>query len=324
MLKTWNAYVEKWRKPGRNRGLGFTKGFPNYPEPFTMKVPFFLGCSPAPCTARIEQQLPRWQAVLLGRLRTGCIPLNAHLYKINLAESPECECLEGPQTVEHILIHCPHLGDQRCALRSELGHLDLKLMLSAADDARVTVTWFAMNAPAMRHQYTAVLGDKSLVRERKSERPGEVAPSEPPSLHHRSGPWISVPHGRLDNPTHCLDAHLVRDDQELRGVVERCLLPPALDIVEAADDIPLDGITCSKALQIELEQLQFGVVVWIYQVVGACVFVEWFWISVEILLEVVVMSKNRQTPCEDPSLYRALMTHLMKVYEGFASGVEVE
>ncbi|OSD02297.1 hypothetical protein PYCCODRAFT_1356049, partial [Trametes coccinea BRFM310] len=52
--------------------------------------------------------LPRRHANLLLQLRTGHIPLQAHLARISKAPSPLCPtCQEEPETVAHYLLRCP-------------------------------------------------------------------------------------------------------------------------------------------------------------------------------------------------------------------------
>lgn len=89
--------------------------------------------------ARLDRTLPsrsymrtissmnRKQAAILTQLRTGHIPLNHHLFRINRAESPVCpHCANlTVETVEHFLTRCPHYSRERFT------HLTLQLKRKA-------------------------------------------------------------------------------------------------------------------------------------------------------------------------------------------------
>ena len=55
---------------------------------------------------------------ILIQLRTGKIGLHHYLHKIQKADSPECECGQGYQTVSHVIEECPLFQIQR---KKELG-----------------------------------------------------------------------------------------------------------------------------------------------------------------------------------------------------------
>ena len=50
---------------------------------------------------------------IIFRLRTGHCRLRAHLYRINISDTPDCQCGTAQQTPEHILQECPLLTQQR-------------------------------------------------------------------------------------------------------------------------------------------------------------------------------------------------------------------
>lgn len=49
---------------------------------------------------------PRRDEVMVNRLRLDACKLNAHLHKINLKDSPNCEICHLPETTEHLLFDC--------------------------------------------------------------------------------------------------------------------------------------------------------------------------------------------------------------------------
>ena len=60
------------------------------------------------------KELNRNQISVLTQLRTGHIPLNGHLYRINRAETPSCaHCPNQTEDVNHLLFHCNKYATQR-------------------------------------------------------------------------------------------------------------------------------------------------------------------------------------------------------------------
>ncbi|KZT69357.1 hypothetical protein DAEQUDRAFT_644867, partial [Daedalea quercina L-15889] len=58
----------------------------------------------------------------LIQLRTGHVPLRAHLHTIQKADSPRCPTCDHPkETVHHFLLDCPTYGLHRARLAFRLG-----------------------------------------------------------------------------------------------------------------------------------------------------------------------------------------------------------
>ena len=63
----------------------------------------------------------RKNEVLLHRIRMGCLGLNAHLYKIGLKLSGDCQFCNETETFEHFLVDCTKYIIERTMLLVELG-----------------------------------------------------------------------------------------------------------------------------------------------------------------------------------------------------------
>jgi ribonuclease HI len=84
---------------------------------------------------RLAGELPRRQAALLIRLRTGKAPLARHLWEIQAVDSLRCEeCGDDvDETVKHYVLDCPAHEPARRALRAAVGPRkagDLRFLLS--------------------------------------------------------------------------------------------------------------------------------------------------------------------------------------------------
>jgi hypothetical protein len=77
---------------------------------FTRRLDIAL---PGPHTRTIYNSLGRKQANILAQLRTGMARLNGYLYRIGAAESDQCMCGHGKETVEHFLFRCRKWGTHR-------------------------------------------------------------------------------------------------------------------------------------------------------------------------------------------------------------------
>jgi ribonuclease HI len=71
---------------------------------------------------RLTEGLPRKKASILIQLRTGHVPLQAHLYRIKKADSPICaQCKTGHETVHHYLMVCRAFTEQRRRMQRDGG-----------------------------------------------------------------------------------------------------------------------------------------------------------------------------------------------------------
>ena len=71
---------------------------------------------------KLVQELPRHKASLLFQLRSGHVPLQAHLHRIKRAESPMCaHCPGSRETVHHFVLLCPAFAEQRLELVQQGG-----------------------------------------------------------------------------------------------------------------------------------------------------------------------------------------------------------
>ena len=59
------------------------------------------------------QSLQRQQQTTIFRLRTGHCRLRAHMYRMGLSDTPDCQCGTAQQTPEHILQTCPNHQEAR-------------------------------------------------------------------------------------------------------------------------------------------------------------------------------------------------------------------
>ena len=71
--------------------------------------------------------------IALTRLRLNCSPLNGHLYKIGVLDSPMCRCGSEAETVGHFLMECTLYLNQRRVLErtvAALAPFNLRNLLS--------------------------------------------------------------------------------------------------------------------------------------------------------------------------------------------------
>jgi len=80
------------------------------------------GSLPSDDFLHIIDQLRRNQASILIQLRTGHIPLNTMLHRINRSDTPDCpHCRNGiRETLLHYLLECPHYAGARRLLQARL------------------------------------------------------------------------------------------------------------------------------------------------------------------------------------------------------------
>ena len=72
-------------------------------------------------TLALYNTMNKKEASVLVQLRTGHLRLNSFLYKINTADTDQCECGRGPETIRHYLLLCPRYESQRRTLADKLG-----------------------------------------------------------------------------------------------------------------------------------------------------------------------------------------------------------
>jgi len=90
----------------------------------------------------VRDGLTRAQGSLLLQIRSGHIPLNAHLKRIKKSETEDCQACIGmrraipaKETVTHFLFDCPAYATERDDMNQKLGRHagDLKLIMSTTD-----------------------------------------------------------------------------------------------------------------------------------------------------------------------------------------------
>ena len=65
----------------------------------------------------------RATAVKHAQLRMNCSKLNAHLYDLHVADSPECACSFDTEDTNHYLLHCPLYMHERNIVFRELNSI---------------------------------------------------------------------------------------------------------------------------------------------------------------------------------------------------------
>ena len=65
----------------------------------------------------------RATAVKHAQLRMNCSKLNAHLYDLHVADSPECACGFDTEDTNHYLLHCPLYMHERNIVFRELNSI---------------------------------------------------------------------------------------------------------------------------------------------------------------------------------------------------------
>ena len=75
-----------------------------------------------PQTRKLTKGLSRNQTSALAQLRSGHVPLNVYLHRINKASSPGCaSCLQGDESVHHFLFECHTWNHERWQMEKALG-----------------------------------------------------------------------------------------------------------------------------------------------------------------------------------------------------------
>ncbi|KAJ5110838.1 zinc knuckle domain protein [Penicillium argentinense] len=113
---------------------------------------------PTKKTLEYWSDLRKATASILMQLRTGRIGLAAYLTRINRRESARCGCNLGNQTVDHILLECPLLQDERNWMRNALSDRGVALRrdeLLTRPEARIIVAEFMVRT-GLLNQFQAV------------------------------------------------------------------------------------------------------------------------------------------------------------------------
>jgi hypothetical protein len=119
-LKTWvkrqtrAEWTNSWKAETRGRTT-----FKHTPQP-SHKV------------LRLHHGLKKWQSALLIQMRTEKIGLRDFLWKRKVpeADDPGCDCGEGRQTVDHVLLRCRTYNDVRRRVFGRGGRIDLRVILN--------------------------------------------------------------------------------------------------------------------------------------------------------------------------------------------------
>ena len=86
----------------------------------TQKQSLMHKCYPVRCTARYKSHTSTQAESQLIRLLSGHNCLKEHMHRINLADTPNCNCGLDIQNTEHILLHCTKFSKQRLDLHLEI------------------------------------------------------------------------------------------------------------------------------------------------------------------------------------------------------------
>ena len=76
--------------------------------------------------------------IIHTKLRHGCSQLNSDLHRVNLRQSPFCECGDFPEDANHFFFYCNTYNDVRRNfmphLRSIMPYIDVEILLFGHSD----------------------------------------------------------------------------------------------------------------------------------------------------------------------------------------------
>jgi ribonuclease HI len=97
----------------------------------------------------ISNPLNRRQTSLLTQLRTGHVPLNGHLHKLQRSPSPNCpqaSCAGATEDTHHLLFSCPRYTHARHHLRRSIGKSEFTISSLLSKKKIITHTLTYLNA----------------------------------------------------------------------------------------------------------------------------------------------------------------------------------
>jgi hypothetical protein len=87
----------------------------------TVIPPYNTGASPTIDARRRLFNISSEEASVLIQARTGHGRLNKSLYRLKIADTADCQCGEGEESIQHVLLHCPTWAAERAALQTAAG-----------------------------------------------------------------------------------------------------------------------------------------------------------------------------------------------------------
>jgi ribonuclease HI len=118
--------------------------------------------SPSKAYVKLIAGLPRRIASTLTQLRTGHAQLAKHLHRIKRADSPICPaCLQGVETIQHLILHCPAHHIARQVLRNNTGGRDINVtkLFTTRESLRALFKFIAATGRFHRNRGNAIPPD---------------------------------------------------------------------------------------------------------------------------------------------------------------------